>query len=105
MSAKIIHFLSISKNVLKKSTPFSYFLKTSIIKHRSTLSQQNSDKFSQNSTNSLKNIALILLFFRCEQLLEVRTVKSQQFESIPDISRGKINSCETLNTTRERISR
>ena len=50
-------------------------------------------------------IALALLFFRREQFVEVQAVKYLQFTPMPDINRGKINSCETLRTIRQRISR
>ena len=52
-----------------------------------------------------KKYCLNLTFFRLEQFVEVQTVKSLQFTSIPVISRGKISLCETLKTIRQRISR
>ena len=68
-----------------------YFLKTSIIKFGSKLSQEASGNFLQKATNSLKNVALTLLIFRFKQFFYVHTVKSLHFASIPVTIIGKTN--------------
>ena len=88
VTAKTIHIFSISKYLVRKSSPLLYVINTSLINCKLTLKLQNSANLWQKQTISLKKIALILFIFILEQFFEVHAVYLLQSPVTPETITG-----------------